>query len=447
MSQMNKEITNKILKMYQNFFLPTPSTPTFHSAQKQKIQISHEISSSFNPNPVNKSFSIQQPSFFEINSNTEETNNNFIIQQPSFFQIINSTSKETIIEEEPFFTKELLASVEKEFSNNEIKPMQIDIKEEKEKMQISLPKPEIKLPEKIKTNINYDTIFNSIKLINNPKYHNMKIFTREKFEIFCYLKTHSPRINIDNDPLYYRILSNLKKEKKDLMSPTFIGPFLIGSHRYHMEHNSPTIDILFTCRQLSQLLSHNNYILTNLINNTIIRLAESPSNEPVISQDKAVTKISVDISFPKSVTRIALYVYDVSINEHNDCFKYIWNKREEKFEEGMTILGKLFRMWKRKWRLNFFYPEIFDEIVKKYYDGTVSGSLLKIFYLLYQNKVELLEGRIASSIMKEEDERIEFYDKKIKQWYTSEKKSKKIRNACRESANYIDKEEFENVFG
>ena len=447
MSQMNKEITSKILKMYQNFFLPTPSTPTIHSAPKQKIEISHEISSSFNPNPVNKSFSIQQPSFFEINSSIEEPNNNFIIQQPSFFQIINSTTKTR--EEEPIFTEEILASVEKELNNDDIKPMQIDSTEEKKKMEISLPKPEIKLPEKIKNNINinYDTIYNSIKLINNPKYHNMKIFTREKFEIFCYLKTHSPRINIDNDPLYYRILSNLSKEKKDLMSPTFIGPFLIGSHRYHMEHNSPTIDILFTCRQLNQLLTHNNYILTNLINNTVIRLAESPSNEPVIAQDKAVTRISVDISFPNSVTRIALYIYDVSINDNNDCFKYILSKKEEKVEEGRTILGKLFRMWKRKWRLNFFYPEIFDEIVKKYYDGTVSGSLLKIFFLLYKNKVELLEGRIASSIMKEEDERIEFYDKKIKQWYTSEKKTKKIKNACRESANYIDKEEFENVFG
>ena len=118
MSQMNKEITSKILKMYQNFFLPTPSTPTIHSAPKQKIEISHEISSSFNPNPVNKSFSIQQPSFFEINSSIEEPNNNFIIQQPSFFQIINSTTKTR--EEEPIFTEEILASVEKELNNDEI---------------------------------------------------------------------------------------------------------------------------------------------------------------------------------------------------------------------------------------------------------------------------------------------------------------------------------------
>ena len=45
MSQMNKEITSKILKMYENFFLPTPSTPTIHSAPKQKIEISHTITS------------------------------------------------------------------------------------------------------------------------------------------------------------------------------------------------------------------------------------------------------------------------------------------------------------------------------------------------------------------------------------------------------------------
>lgn len=446
MSQMNKEITSKILKMYQNFFLPISNTPTVHSAPKQKIAISHEISKSFNSNPINKCYSIQQPSFFQINSNNskEESNTNFKIQQSSFFEI--TYSKESIVEEDPIFIKEILASVVEEF-NNDIKPMEI----ENEKMQISLPKPEIKLPEKIKHNnnikIDYDSIYNSIKLINNERYHNMKIFTREKFEIFCYLKTHSPKIKVDNDPLFYRILSNVKKENKDLMSPTFIGPFLIGSHRYNMAHNNTIIDILFTCKQLNQLLTHNSYMITNLINNTIIRLAESPSNEPIISKEKECTKISVDISFPQSVARIAIYIYDLSISENEDCFKYIWNKKEEKVEENKIILGKLFRMWKRKWRMNFFYPEIFDEIVNKYYDGTVSGTLLKIFYLLYQNKIDLLEGRIASSIMTEDNDRIYFYDKKIKQWYTSEKKSKKIRNACRESANYIDKEEFENVFG
>ena len=212
-----------------------------------------------------------------------------------------------------------------------------------------------------------------------------------------------------------------------------------------MNHNNMEIDILFTCKKLNQLFKHNEYIIQNLITSLLVNVLNVESGEQTITHTEKYDKFFVSISLPTTNVRLSVNIFDISVGDNDKCYTYIWRKENKSEDRDINkiILGKLLRMWRRKWHLKFIYPEVLDAIGERLYDGTISGTFVNVLYMLYQKQSCL--SKIETN--KEDFDFLEFYDKKLNDWFTSEKKAKKIQNATRESGNYIEKEKFESVFG
>lgn len=453
MSKSNRDISLRIKNMYKRYFTPPKSNDDLNQSQvssftppKEEKEKNPTLSLPSQPNKNN--LIIDQPSNFEIKNLVPSSN----------FSVSPKKAPENIVEDSEL-TQDIISNIQYELNgvNDSIQLTPEKKENEKEntnKKDLSLyedtktveTKPEIKLSPTKKKQIFFQEIISSLYLFKPACFQQMNVNLQKNFEIFSFVITHTPRnSNLEDLAIIDTILKKIKNANTSLLKPTFNGPFLFGSFNSKMNHNNMEIDILFTCKKLNQLFKHNEYIIQNLITSLLVNVLNVESSEQIITHTDKFDKFFVSLSLPTSNVRLSVNIFDISVGDNDKCYSYIW-KKEKKSEDrdiNKIILGKLLRMWRRKWHLKFIYPEILDAIGERLYDGTISGTFVSILYMLYQKQSFL--SNIETN--KEDFDALEFYDKKLNDWFTSEKKAKKIQNAARESGNYIEKEKFEGVFG
>lgn len=451
MSKSNRDISLRIKNMYKRYFTPPKSNENLNQSQASsftppKEEKDKNTNLSLSSQPNKKNLIIDQPSNFEIKNLVPSSNSSVSLKKVPG----------NIIEDSEL-TQDIIANAQYELSDINDSIQVTPKKKEKEdsiKKDISLyeatktveTKPEIKLSPTKKKQIVFQEITSSLYLFKPACFQQMNINLHKNFEIFSYLITHTPRCStLEELAIIYTIIEKIKNANTSLLKPTFNGPFLFGSFNSKMNHNNMEIDILFTCKKLNQLFKHNEYIIQNLITSLLVNVLNVESSEQTITHTEKYDKFFVSISLPTTNVRLSVNIFDISVGDNDKCYSYIWRK-ESKIEDrdiNKIILGKLLRMWRRKWHLKFMYPEVLDAIGERLYDGTISGTFVNVLYMLYQKQSCL--SKIETN--KEDFDILEFYDKKLNDWFTSEKKAKKIQNATRESGNYIEKEKFESVFG
>ena len=292
------------------------------------------------------------------------------------------------------------------------------------------------------TKINFNSILSSLSSLtsHNPTTTNTTSI-QHSFEHFCFLYTHPHQYTsslITQQHHFNTILSNITNSTTTTLTPTFTGPYIIGSTSLSLVAFPTEIDLLYTCSNLHALYSHNNFIIKNLIVTTCVNICKVEYDTFVIDHNKRFTLFKCKVNI--KLSNIVLYVYVMDKLEGNNerIVNEMYLKRRTgddvfstKGREDKMVLAVLFRKWRKRFILQFMLPEVIDKVVEKYYDGfSVSGSFVKICYLFYVKdvKVDGVEGEM------------------VKEWFSKGKKVGRICEACKETMRYIEKEEFVKVF-
>ena len=292
------------------------------------------------------------------------------------------------------------------------------------------------------TKINFNSILSSLSSLtsHNPTTTNTTSI-QHSFEHFCFLYTHPHPYTsslITQQHHFNTILSNITNSTTTTLTPTFTGPYIIGSTSLSISAFPTEIDLLYTCSNLHALYSHNNFIIKNLIVTTCVNICKVEYDTFVIDHNKRFTLFKCKVNIKLSNIVIYVYIMDKLEGDNERVVNEMYLKRRtgddvfsKKGREDKMVLAVLFRKWRKRFRLQFMLPEVIDKVVEKYYDGfSVSGSFVKICYLFYVKdvKVDGVEGEM------------------VKGWFSKGKKVGRICEACKETMRYIEKEEFINVF-
>ena len=292
----------------------------------------------------------------------------------------------------------------------------------------------------IKTKINFNSILSSLSSLTLHNTTSNSISIQHSFERFCLLYTHpqpyTPSL-ITQQHYFNTILFNITNSTVTTLTPTFTGPYIIGSTS--LSFAFPTeIDLLYTCNNLHALYSHNNFIIKNLIVTTCVNICKVEYDTYVIDHNKPFTLFKCKINIKLSNIVIYVYIMDQLDEDYKRIVNEIYLKRKKvddvfssKGREDKMMLALLFRKWRKRFRLEFVLPEVIDKVIEKYYDGfSVSGSFVKICYLFHMKNINV-DG-IAGEL--------------VKMWFSKGKKVGRICEACKETVRLIEKEEFVKVF-
>jgi hypothetical protein len=148
------------------------------------------------------------------------------------------------------------------------------------------------------TKINFNSILSSLSSLTS---HNPTTTTtnspsiQHSFEHFCFLYTHPHPYTsslITQQHHFNTILSNITNSTTTTLTPTFTGPYIIGSTSLSIVAFPTEIDLLYTCSNLHALYSHNNFIIKNLIVTTCVNICKVEYDTFVIDH----TSVSVCLS-------------------------------------------------------------------------------------------------------------------------------------------------------
>ena len=292
----------------------------------------------------------------------------------------------------------------------------------------------------VQTKINFNSILSSLSSLTSHNTANNSTSIQHSFERFCLLYTHPQPYSsslITQQHHFNAILSSIRNSATTTLTPTFTGPYIIGSAS--LSFAFPTeIDLLYTCSNLHALYSHNNFIIKNLIVTTCVNICKVEYDTFVIDHNKQFTLFKCKVNIKLSNIVIYVYVMDKLDGDNERIVNEVYLKRtkvgdvfSEKGREDKVMLALLLRKWRKRFRLEFVIPEVLDKVIEKYYDGfSVSGSFVKICYLFYVKDVKV-DG-IAGEL--------------VKMWFSKGKKVGRICEACKETVRLIEKEEFERLF-
>ncbi len=254
-----------------------------------------------------------------------------------------------------------------------------------------------------------------------------------------YKKKHiieTEKLNFIND-----IINKINNIKNTGHENTFLGPNLIGSYFKHgiesaYYEKEINIDILFTCKNLNQIIANNNYIIKNLINGIFIGELNIIGEEFSYNVNKEKNIILYIIKLNNNI-KISCYFIDSGQKKENKLInKIILEKDKYIRNENKKILCYFLRKWRKKWDLNFIIPEILDQIIEDFYKNNIALTFQNIIYDLYNKSIELSWKNDGNHI---------FYNELIKEWFINEN-FKLIQNACLESELLLSQDKFDEIF-
>ena len=107
----------------------------------------------------------------------------------------------------------------------------------------------------------------------------------------------------------------------------------------------------------------------------------------------------------------------------------------ESEEEELRYINIIlyFRIWRKKYKLNFIHPEILDVYVKKYFDKNkdIGSIVLNVFYDLYNEIIDFNSIRNKGNLPNNKED----LESIIKNWFKNEKYKKMIKDAVFEEKN------------
>ena len=222
------------------------------------------------------------------------------------------------------------------------------------------------------------------------------------------------------------------------------GPYLIGSYRKILKlplfNYITPIDILFTYKNTKldkKMLDYAiNIIFSNNIDLNIIERYES------YEDDNKISKIDIKCNSKKNpniIIYFCILFVDVGFNDNEKIVgNIIFIKQEMNFESEEEELRYIniilyFRIWRKKYKLNFIHPEILDVYVKKYFDKNkdIGSIVLNVFYDLYNEIIDFNSIRNKGNLPNNKED----LESIIKNWFKNEKYKKMIKDAVFEEKN------------
>ena len=222
---------------------------------------------------------------------------------------------------------------------------------------------------------------------------------------------------------------------------TFLGPNLIGSYfKYGIEsayyEKEINIDILFTCKNLYQIISNNNTIIKNFINGIFIGELNIIGEEFLYNLNKEKNILLYIMQLNNDI-KISCYFIDIGEKKQSKLINnIILEKVKYIMNENKKILCFFLRKWRKKWDLNFIIPELLDQIIEDFYKNNITLTFQNIMYNLYNKSIEFPWKSDGIHI---------FYNELIKEWFTNEN-FKLIQNACLESELLLSQDKFDEIF-
>ena len=228
------------------------------------------------------------------------------------------------------------------------------------------------------------------------------------------------------------------------ISNKFDGPYLIGSYKTifnlpFINYLTP-IDILYTYKdtilEKKMIDEAINIIFSNFPDLNIIERYESYENNNKIS------KIDIKCISQKNWNlKISFNILFVDIGFKNNgkiVFNIIFNKQEIDFESKEDELKYIniilyFRIWRKKYKLNFMHPEILDEYVKKNFgkNKDIGTIVLNVFYDLYNEIIDFTSVNNRGNLPKNKV----LLENLVQNWFQNEKYKKMIKDAVSEEKN------------
>ena len=435
----NRELSIKILNEYKEFFslysyfFPNNNVNNNLFNKKMKKENSKFNNKYYNNSPK----LINQNNLDFLIKNNNERKKEKINKDDDY--LINENNINDILEQigENISNKNNSDNEEKNYINlkdNSSKSYETDSlndsnKNEQNNLPKLIPRKNNELNEKIKIDLE------QIKKPLNPS----EIEERFNNYLLHFKKDHitqTEKLNYINN-----IINKINNIKNSSHENTFLGPNLIGSFfKYGIEsayyEKEINIDILFTCKNLNQIIANNNYIIKNLINGILIGELDIVGEELSYNLNKE-KNVLLNIMKVDNDIKIKFYFIDIDEKKENQLINnIILEKINYIMNEDKQILCFFLRKWRKKWDLNFIIPEILDQIIDDFYKNNITLTFQNIMYNLYNKNIELPPKIDGNHI---------FVNELIKEWFTNDH-YKSIQNACLETELLLSQDKFDEIF-
>ena len=428
----NKEIASNFMNTYKTLFFQNNSNNLNNNKNNNNQSNYINYYNKENNNIINLNNNLVKNNNINNNKKTLDEDENFEISNEMINDAFGDIVKEnSILNENENSDKEKI-----QINNNSIIQLKKLLKNKSKKNEYSIYNNKLipkKLPELI-------PIFEPSKFIINSK--ELKEVNLLNYFNFIY-KQKNPQIN--NNEIQ-SIIEKINNSNIDQNSPTFKGPYLIGSYKFfsidQLNYIEPNIDILFTCEKIYKLIKHDNSIFESLINNSLIDLLNLMGKTNIIEDNRinGFRKYECEIKNLKYNLKINFYFIDITKKYNLKIIDNILFTKLpfNKFNNNKVILSIIFRKFRKKYNLNFIYSEIFDEIIENNYkEQNITLFFQQILYKLY-NKNIIFENNnnrkflIINKILKENV-------------YNNEIKFKILQNSIIDFEQYLINDKFNDL--
>ena len=286
---------------------------------------------------------------------------------------------------------------------------------------------------------------------NNLEIEFDKVLKKEFSSIYSFpYNDNSKKEIIREVKIILKKIPNMKFNKQNKFDdPCLTGSFSRFNLVYLLDY-FPAIDILFKCKCIEGIDELKNIATETMQKKLCIKYIQISDN---YDKKNEIVKLSNKCKIKLKNGEFFIYInlFFVGVNLSN------YNKKEQSinrffFNNNMSenkrkvLICLFFRRWRRKFKLYFIMPEIFDVIINFYFNEKESLSLIieKIFYDLFNGQLNF--DVTKSNNIHNDEENIKEIKEFVSEWFSNEEDKNILSNAIISTQELIMKNDFYSTF-